>query len=234
MLQKDWIRPGYLTKIVRTDDRRQEFDCKNQVIVQNEVPVDVLFIGDSVIQMWELAAYFHGNGLRIVNRGIGGDCTSYLLHRFFADAVQLRPKYTVIMIGINDSWELEDDDMRQEKGRSVQDVINTAVKNMEKIFGIARENGMRIAVCSLLPTNMSWTNHEKERNDYICQYNQSLKILTKRFEQRFVDFHSAFLQNNGTILNKELSMEGLHPNVFGYNVMSSILKDELKSEDICL
>lgn len=234
MLQKDWARPGYLTKIVRADDRRQEFDCKNQVIVQNEISVDLLFIGDSIMQMWELPAYFHGNGLRILNRGIGGDRTAYLSHRFFADAVQLKPKYTVIMIGINDSWELEDDDMRQEKGRSVQNVLDSAMENMERIFETAREHHMRIAVCSLLPTDMSWTNHEKERRDYICQYNQLLKEMADQFGQRYIDFHSAFLQEEGISLNRELSVEGLHPNAFGYNVMSHILKDELKRENIHL
>ena len=28
------IKPGYLSQIMRADERRMEFDCKNQIIVQ--------------------------------------------------------------------------------------------------------------------------------------------------------------------------------------------------------
>ena len=53
------IRPGYLSRQVKSDDRRMEFDIKNEVLIRKEIPVDLLFIGDSITQMWELSAYFH-------------------------------------------------------------------------------------------------------------------------------------------------------------------------------
>ena len=54
---KSCIKPGYLSRVMRADERRMEFDCKNQVILQKECPVDTVFIGDSMIQMWELSVY---------------------------------------------------------------------------------------------------------------------------------------------------------------------------------
>lgn len=234
MHPKEWIRPGYLSRIARADDRRCEFDCKNQVIVENEVPVDLLFIGDSNIQMWELNAYYHDSGLRILNRGIGGDRTAYLLHRFYADAVQLKPKYCVIMIGINDSWLLEDDDLKQEAGRPVAEVLEEALRNVKKILELACMEHMRVGICSLLPTDMRWTNHEKERQEYIQKYNKEIKALTETFSQRYIDFYHAFVKEDGCSLNRELSIEGLHPNVFGYNRMSEILSRELKEEGFIL
>ena len=57
--EKAWIKPGYLSQVFRADERRMEFDCKNQTIIQKECPVDIVFIGDSITQMWELEAYFH-------------------------------------------------------------------------------------------------------------------------------------------------------------------------------
>ncbi len=230
MHSKEWVRPGYLSNIVRADDRRCEFDCKNQVIVQNEVPVDLLFIGDSNIQMWELTAYFHDSGLRMINRGIGGDRTAYLLHRFYADAIQLRPKYCVMMIGINDSWLMEDDALKQEKGLPVDVVLNEALENVQKILELAHEEQLPIAVCSLLPTQMYWTNHEKDRQDYIQRYNEGIKRLAEAFGQKYIDFYHAFVKEDGCSLNGELSTEGLHPNVFGYNKMSEILLNELKKD----
>ena len=66
--EKAWIKPGYLSQVFRADERRMEFDCKNQTIIQKECPVDIVFIGDSITQMWELEAYFHQYHLMILNR----------------------------------------------------------------------------------------------------------------------------------------------------------------------
>ena len=50
----------------------------------------------------------------ILNRGIGGDRTKSFLHRFYADAIQLKPKMVMIMVGINDAWDLEFDPWKRE------------------------------------------------------------------------------------------------------------------------
>ena len=68
-----------------------------------------MFIGDSITEYWELNAYFRNSDQLIINRGIAGDTTKYLKKRFYVDAVQLKPKYCILGIGINDSIELEGD-----------------------------------------------------------------------------------------------------------------------------
>lgn len=234
LIIKPWLKPGYLTKEVKSDARRGEFDIKNQVIVQNNVPVDILFIGDSITQMWELPAYFHKSGLRLINRGIGGDRTEYLLHRFYADAVQLRPAVCVLMVGINDSWELEFDDWKQEEGWTLWAVLGQALQSMEQVLDIAVAEGMRLAVCSILPTCMEWTNHEQERQLYIRRYNAGLKGLAEKRGFLFVDYYPAFIKEDKTAVKRELTVEGLHPNVFGYNLMSGILSKTLKKYGIDL
>ncbi|MBC5689177.1 G-D-S-L family lipolytic protein [Mediterraneibacter sp. NSJ-55] len=221
------IKPGYLSQIMRADERRMEFDCKNQIIVQKNCKVDIVFIGDSIIQMWELSAYFQDYPLRILNRGIGGDRTVSLLHRFRADAVQLKPKIVVIMAGINDSWDLEFDYWKQETGKSLENVLQEALLNMEKILTISAKEQLSIALCSLLPTCMEWTNHEKDRQKYIWMYNQGLEKLSKKYNTFFVDYYPLFLNKDGHSMCKELSLEGLHPNVFGYDKMTETLKNTI-------
>lgn len=224
---RPWIKPGYLSREVKADARRGEFDIKNQVIVQKQIPVDLLFIGDSMTQMWELSAYFGNSGLCILNRGIGGDRTEFLLHRFRADAVQLRPALSVVLVGINDSWELEFDDWKQEEGRPLGEVLARALENMEQVLKLAEEEHMRLAVCSALPTCMSWTNHERERQIYVKRYNEGIKMLTENYGQLYVDYYPAFVEKDGFSLKRELSVEGLHPNVFGYDLMAGILVGRL-------
>ena len=228
---KEWIRPGYLTQTVKADDRRMEFDCKNQTIVQKETLVDVLFIGDSITQMWELPAYFHESGLRMINRGIGGDRTGTLLHRFRADAVQLKPHFTILMDGINDAWDLEDDNWKQEPGLPLNEVIKTAVCNIREVLKIAAEEKMKLAVCSLLPTEMLWTNHERDRQIYVQVFNAELRRLAEKYGYPFVNYYHSFVAENGYSVRRELTREGLHPNVFGYDRMAEILKRTVKIFD---
>lgn len=224
---KSWLRPGYLTLTAKADDRRMEFDCKNQTIVQKETPVDVLFIGDSITQMWELPAYFHESGLRIINRGIGGDRTWSLLHRFRADAVQLKPRLTVLMDGINDAWDLEYDNWKQESGRPLDEILNEALGNMEKVVQISQEAGMDLVLCSILPTCMNWTNRERDRQEYARLYNEGLRKLAAGMQIRFVDYYPEFVDEDGYSMRRELTTEGIHPNVFGYDIMAALLKEKV-------
>lgn len=49
------------------DGYRMLFNYGNEVIVTNRLPVDVVFIGDSITQNWEVQGYFRQFGY-IVNR----------------------------------------------------------------------------------------------------------------------------------------------------------------------
>ena len=60
----------------------------------------VVFFGDSITDMWPLAAAFPGKPY--VNRGISGQTTSQMLVRFRADVIALAPKAVVILAGTND------------------------------------------------------------------------------------------------------------------------------------
>ncbi|MFQ8952989.1 MAG: hypothetical protein ACLR56_08280 [Oscillospiraceae bacterium] len=66
------IKPGNFGKNVPADNRRGDFDFGNEQILYLKRSVDILFIGDSITQLWDHYAYF-GTKCYIVNRGIGGD-----------------------------------------------------------------------------------------------------------------------------------------------------------------
>ena len=196
--EKAWIKPGYLSQVFRADERRMEFDCKNQTIIQKECPVDIVFIGDSITQMWELEAYFHQYHLMVM-----------------------------IMVGINDAWDLEFDPWKREPVRETEDVLQEALFNMEQVLKKASMEEFQTVVCSILPTNMAWTNHEAERKKYVRSYNEGMKELTCRYGLKFIDYYPYFVDRDGESLQLELSLEGLHPNVFGYDKMAEILENEI-------
>ena len=104
-----YMRLEYFSENVAADKKRKEFDIKNHALCYTNQKPDFLFIGDSITEYWELNAYFGSGNHFLVNRGIAGDTTKYLKKRFYTDAVQLRPRYCILGIGINDSIELEGD-----------------------------------------------------------------------------------------------------------------------------
>jgi lysophospholipase L1-like esterase len=63
----------------------------------------IVFVGDSITEGWQtLQQDFAGLGVKVVNRGIGGDTTPNLLYRLQDDILSLHPKGMVITIGTND------------------------------------------------------------------------------------------------------------------------------------
>ena len=62
------------------DGYRMLYNYHNESILTNQWPVDVVFVGDSITQLWELQGYFGSFGY-VVNRGIGGDVADILARR---------------------------------------------------------------------------------------------------------------------------------------------------------
>src|ERR1700690_2306495 len=68
----------------------------------------VVFLGDSITQMWgdDLGGSFPG--MKVANRGISGDTTRGVLIRLDEDVLALHPAAVVILIGTNDLEEKAD------------------------------------------------------------------------------------------------------------------------------
>ena len=124
--------------------------------------------------------------------------------------------------------DLEFDYWKQEEGKRLENILQEALTNMEKIVKISVEEQVSVVLCSILPTCMEWTNHERDRQKYVHLYNQELKKKAQKYGVVFVDYYPSFLNEDGYSLRRELSLEGLHPNVFGYDIMAEILKDTLR------
>src|SRR5262249_1905727 len=60
----------------------------------------VVFMGDSITDVWKLTDYFPNKPY--INRGISGQTTPQMLIRFRPDVIALKPKVVVILAGTND------------------------------------------------------------------------------------------------------------------------------------
>ena len=76
----NYDKTGEFRENVPADNRRGDFDFGNEQILYLKRSVDILFIGDSITQLWGHYAYF-GTKCYIVNRGIDGDGSEYTVRR---------------------------------------------------------------------------------------------------------------------------------------------------------
>lgn len=229
----NYIRPGYFGVVATADERRTEYDCKNLVLIENKVEVDVVFFGDSITRRWELDAFFTTKNCK-VNRGIGGDTAFYAEKRFKADVVQLKPKLCVCLIGINDSWEFEQNAFRQIKPAPLEKVLENTYNSIKSIVKMAKGANITLALGSVLPTNMTFTEGDETRNIYVKMLNEKVKKLCESENVIFVDYFSEFISEDGKKVKDGLTLEGLHPNTAGYNIMTKMLKEKLLENNISI
>ncbi|MCB1227203.1 MAG: DUF1080 domain-containing protein [Verrucomicrobiales bacterium] len=62
----------------------------------------IVFLGDSITQGWGTDFKGHFSGMKLANRGIGGDTTRGMLIRLKDDVLSLNPTAVVLLLGTND------------------------------------------------------------------------------------------------------------------------------------
>lgn len=100
-MKREILKPGML--FPPADLRRDEFDADNERLLMAEEALDIVFIGDSITEGWDVRQAFADLG-KAVNRGISGDVIDIIEKRFAADVLQLKPKVAVINGGVNNTF----------------------------------------------------------------------------------------------------------------------------------
>ncbi len=232
MQRPEVIRPGVFSVEAAADRRRAIFDYHNGALLARHIPIDTVFIGDSITEMWALDAFFRsaGGGM-IVNRGIGGDRTPFVRRRFEADVLQLRPRLVVIKIGVNNAWDLDiwwDETLR----RSPEEIEDEIVSDIEAMVQAARGRDITVALCSILPTDVPFNGNTAVRNALIVRANARLREIAAREGAIYVDYHAHLVDADGQTLRPGLADDGLHPHVLGYEIMANVLLQTLAAAGV--
>lgn len=208
------------------NSRREEFNRKNSIYWVNEIPVDVLFVGDSITESFEVQAYFADLG-NVVNRGIGGETVEFLSKRWDLDVTFLSPKVCVMSEGINNSYSLY---QQYEKGIEItDDAIDGKISEMfvhyrEIVDKCLREN-IRLIVSSVLPLGVY-----DFRNSFILKLNGELEKLCQEKGVVYVNTYDLFTENDGILMKDYTFGDKLHPHVSGYDVLANALRSYIKEE----
>ena len=168
----------------------------------------IVFLGDSITEKWDLPKAFPG--LKIANRGIGGDTTRGMLYRLKDNVLDLNPKAIVILAGINDL-------LQQPKGTP-----ETITSNMHSILDqISKANpSTPVLLCETLPSKSVGDGEVAAVNAAVD------KIALAYPNVHRVKTYASFLNRDGSI-NLSLYLDGTHPNPTGYEIWRSILRPEL-------
>ncbi len=204
-------------------EKREEFNRKNTQIVVNDLPVDMLFIGDSITEAFETNMYFREYGF-IVNRGIGGEKLSELVKRFKADCLDLKPRLAIVASGVNDTAPLY---YQMKEGKEItradeNNLLAQMQENYRFVLEEAKKAKIKLWLASVLPLGTS-----DFRSELILRINDIIKGLCQEYDTVYIDYHSHLCEQDGKTLQPVHFGDDLHPHVKGYNRMYEVLTNLL-------
>ncbi len=177
----------------------------------------VVFMGDSITDMWGRQQGVFFPGKPYVNRGISGQVTAQMLARFRADVIDLKPRVVVILGGTNDIANHPD-----------PATLTMVEGNLASMAELARANGIKVVLASLTPvSDYIEPNQTKVRSpEEILALNAWIKSYAVREHFIYLDYYPALLDANKA-LKKDFTIDGLHPNAAGYAVMTPLAQQAI-------
>ena len=192
--QQDWAQLG------RYNDSDAQLDVLPKGTNQ------VIFMGDSITDFWNLTNYFPGKPY--VNRGISGQTTPQMLVRFRPDALNLQPDVILFLAGTNDI-----------AGNTGFEPQPTIEGNLASMVELANAHGVKSILASVLPVCGAVVATRPPEiilavNEFISTYAQQNGLI-------YLDYFSAMVGTDG-LLRPELTGDCLHPNDAGYQIMAPL------------
>ncbi|MEI6554119.1 MAG: SGNH/GDSL hydrolase family protein [Paludibacter sp.] len=175
----------------------------------------VVFMGNSITQGWKEkdSVFFQVNPY--LCRGISGQTTPQMLVRFRQDVIALQPKVVVILAGTNDI-----------AGNTGPSTLEMIMNNLASMTEIAKANGIKVILCSILPAYDYPWHKGLEPNIKIPKMNSLIKDYCKKTNTFYLDYFSAMADDkNG--MKPELTTDGVHCTLQGYKLMEAVVQDAI-------
>ena len=168
----------------------------------------VVFLGDSITQGWGANFRDKFSGMKLANRGIGGDTTRGMLIRLKEDVLSLNPSAIVLLLGTND----------------VEVAIDAGAigRNFEKILAAIKEHNPKtpVVLCRVFPSAAEM----KRPKEIIQRVNELYDAAVKGDSQvTVVDTWTLFADKTGDADSKWFR-DRLHLNAQGYDRWAAALQ----------
>ena len=170
----------------------------------------VVFYGNSITEVWAKNFPTMFPGKPYIGRGISGQTTPQMLVRFNQDVVALKPKVVVILAGTNDI-----------AGNTGPSTIEMIENNLRSMAEIAKANGIRVVMSSVLPVYDYPWRPGLEPAPKIMALNAWMKDYAAKTGATYLDYHSA-MQDERHGMRAGLASDEVHPTEAGYRVMAPL------------
>lgn len=188
------------------------YRADNATLAAAPAPADrIVFMGDSITQLWGLAAPADFGAAR-VNRGISGQTTPQMLLRFRQDVLSLKPRAVHILAGVNDI-----------AGNTGPTTLEDVENNIASMVELAKAHGVTVILATPLPAaNFTWSPklkpgpHVIALADWVRRYAAEQDLI-------LADYYPVLATADGA-LKPDLGPDGVHPNKAGYALMKPILE----------
>ena len=176
--------------------------------------IDVMFLGDSLTEMWPKPLWERNFGtMKAANFGIGGDHTGNVLWRLQEPAIAgIKPRLVVLMIGVNNI------NLCNEGAEDVFGGIQAVVAKLRTQYPTAR-----ILLNAVLPEGAP----DSEERRRILALNQKIRTLGDGKAIFFHDYGARFMGTDGT-LSRELQPDLLHFSEKGYGILADAMRPDIE------
>ena len=188
----------------------------NAQLLASRVPVDIVFLGDSITEGWmDKRPAFFTQGR--IDRGIGGQTSSQMVLRMMDDVVALKPRAVHIMAGTNDV-----------AGNTGPMTPHMTEDNFVAMSDIAHRHGIKVLIASIPPAARFPWRPEMETRRPIAEINRWLKSYAHRTGATWVDYWPVLDDGTGA-MKPGLASDGVHPTEAGYDAMATVVDPILRT-----
>lgn len=186
----------------------------------------IVFLGDSIVRLWNISDSFHRP--EYLNRGIDSQTSADMLIRYRQDVIDLQPSAVVILAGVNDFAE-----GYVNANRSGEEILANLEANDETMAELAEMHHIRPIFISLLPlhsyTSRARKTYLKVSPALIVAADRWLQMYCSQHHYLYINAFSAMVDQRG-MMRKDLSDDGIHPNLAGYTVLTQRFAEAVRSK----
>lgn len=179
----------------------------------------IVFIGDSITDLYALDKYYADLPRAVYNRGIGGDTTEGVLKRLDVSLFDIKPSAVVLMIGTNDvNAKRENEDILYTY-RQIVNRIRIELPDAELYCMSIIPQGKGLEVHGAVDVDLS--------TEKILALNPEIQSIAEEKGGVYVDLFPLIADENNHLI-ENYSDDALHLNDAGFEIWTEILKPKLR------
>jgi len=180
----------------------------------------IVFIGDSITELFPLDDYFAELDLATYNRGIAGDTTGGVLNRLQVSLFDIKPSKIVLLIGENDVNGRVEKSKILENYQAILNEISTKLPDAQ------------VYCMSMVPPNLTletYTEIDVEKTiTTMMELNPQIENMVNSIpNMTYIDLFSLFADENNMLIEK-YSDDGIHLNAAAFEVWANVIKPYLQ------